>query len=61
VKPYRQLRVVARDGVRMAGDRAEGVAQRIGRLHADHDVAIGVERFGVLVVERAERLRSSRP
>jgi hypothetical protein len=45
----------------MAGDRDEGVAQRVARLVADHDMAVGVESSGVLVIERAERLRSTCP
>jgi hypothetical protein len=61
VQPHWQFRVVARGGGRTAGDRPEGVAQRVAGLVADHDMAVGVERSGVLVIERAVRLRSTRP
>jgi hypothetical protein len=61
VQPHGQLRVAVRDGVRTACDRDEGVAYRVLRLVADHDMAVGVERSGVLVIERAERLWIARP
>ncbi|MCO5986831.1 hypothetical protein NE235_12035 [Actinoallomurus spadix] len=61
VQPHGEPRVVIGNGVRVAGDGEEDIVQGVARFDADHDVAVGVERLGVLVIERAERLRSTRP